>query len=295
MPIRNKNSTYLSGGVDDDLASLTIYNAARYSITPIMLALVIASLSSLLVALIYFTMRSYRALTNLQIDEECLDCTNKQHLSDDNLCDAADGRPHNLVPDSVGNLGNFTTTLPPPSQTLPMKTASSYCEFDPKGMAFEHKLKRHLNDDDENQNDDHCDDYSALDAQQSAAAAMFQHVGEFKSKIDGGSLPMSKLKCTSGPLGFYEAHFHHDSEARSICNEISASLFGDIITTEIKNELEYTFNSGGCTSNKPCCVPARPDIVNNGPTVGEQQITSATWDMCGQTKINMVANPLNKL
>lgn len=267
MPIR-KNGTHSK---EDEAFASTIYPNSRYSINPFVLSLMIASLSSLLVALIYFTMRSYRALTSFHMDEECFDCANKRHLPEGQV-EPLDDNGQQLINNETGG-------------DSALKIASSYCRFDPKKMVFKHGLKR-IDDEDDGEDDydgnlDKHDENDYLDTRQPPSSETFLTV-DFKPKL-GVDLSQSR-KCPA-PV-FYEAHFH-DSDERLICNEIPASLLSDMISTEIKSELKYTYNDG-CVSNKPCCTSGGTEL----PVVEQ---TGTSWNNCGQIKINMVANPLNKI
>jgi hypothetical protein len=212
VPIR-KNGTHLGG--DNDLAS-SFYSGAKYSINPIMLSIVIASLSSLLIALIYFTIRSYRALTNYHLEDECVDCANK-HLSGAQLEGSNDEQ---YVQSESAEF------------TLALKPANSYCKFDPTKMSFEHRLRDIEDDDDASQ---------FVDAAQQPETA-FHSLRD--SELSNATSNISK---TDSHRPLYEAHFH---DSRFICDDdISTLLLSDMMSTKIKSELEYTFINGSTINN----------------------------------------------
>ena len=238
--------------------SSSIYGNPNNTIAPIALSIVIASLASLLIALVYFTLRSYRALTNFQTDEECSDCTNNQHLSEEQLL-SSDDQPENTSADII---------------TMPLNTINSYCDFDLDDTVVKHRLQR-VNQ----EAGDPDGDGKHLDTSQLTA---FCKLGNTEPEINLVSGVLEKRSTNSS---LYEAHFH-DTEARLICNEISASLL-DVLPPEIEDEmLEYAF--GGRSNDKPCC-----SVKQSAAPVIDQ---TSHWNDPGRSnKINMVENPLNTL
>lgn len=246
MPIR-KNVTHLN-----DNPFPAISDPSGHPVSLITLSLVIASLSGLLMALLYFTMRSYRVLSTFHLDDDCLQCRNEQHSSDGHANESGQLE-----------MREFADGL---------KSPNSSCGLDPEKML--HELGQ-------NQADDaRPDSYSTLNSERRPVdASPFQRQGKIMSAV------MNEAKAGNSTL--YEAHFHV-TDAPFACDEISNSLFDEIMTGEIKDDAQCGFIDNFTeTKRVKCCERAK---VHSSP-VGHEKL----WRTSCGCKINMVENPLDRL
>jgi hypothetical protein len=258
VPIRKNVTTRHSA--DADLSAADIYGTARSSTTPVVLTVVIASLSSLLITLIYFTMRSYRALVNVQTtDDECIDCANQRHPVSTQIESFIDGQ--HIPSDGI----DFTTATT-------FKTANSYCD-EPIGETPFSPTTVKLTTNDNNTNAAVCQYFDQIQS----PPTQFQPKDFEPTTVDQ---TFSKQESNSS---FYDAHFHH-SDDRFICDDISNSLLSDMISSDPKTGLECSFDTS-CQSDRPCCASRSMVVV-----VGQ----ASNWNEFGQSStVSMVANPLN--